>query len=184
MSTVGNLWWGRSTAATVTLAADGSINSPGETMTFSGFTANQAVWTGSTSMPVWNGFTFVNQALDTRFELTLNSATGGQTFAAAPSGIANEFDLQVLGDFQVNLKFLARAAGTGNAFIGVDDLFNSAQTPAGLQTQKNFAGAFYWTAPASADAAPVPLPATAVGGITLLGGLGMTKLRRRLSRKA
>ena len=164
-----NLYWGKSSAAPITLTLDGTVDSPGETLGAPTILGNLARWSGSSDIPLAAGG---SQPVLTRFTLTATDAANQPISFTTPSSVDPTFPssadavLKVPGDFKVNLFFEASSNG-GSTWFGANDLYNQFATPAGASAnvKSNFSGAFY----------SVPEP----GSLALLGIACTSLLRRR-----
>ena len=167
------LWWG---PANIGAAFDGTIDAAGETMTFQSASANTATWTGSSVLPVVTG---PDPTLQTRFTATVTS--GGNNWVSETSiGLPDNNNPAVVSEitsdpFTVNLLFEALSGGQWLPFLQV---FNSADTPSGLESALNMNGQLFWTA-AIQSPAPVPLPAAFPLLAGALGVLGLFGWRRK-----
>lgn len=154
------LFWGMSSAPT--LALDGIVDAPGETMTYSGdnsdLAAGRLVWTGSTTM-TWcfpgSCATFTTTPLQTRFVLTATDLAGAPVNLLDPAAV-DVADPQVGGlvevtesltNFKVNLVAEADDPGTGGIdFTPAISMYNGYNhpnpPPVSPQTQMGFGGGF------------------------------------------
>ena len=74
-----NAWWG---PYSVQAAMDGAIDAAQETLTFDSISPDglTATWIGQTTISVFNGFSYVNQTVYTRFTAQITGTSGSATW--------------------------------------------------------------------------------------------------------
>ena len=139
-------------------------------MALDSYTSSAAKWTGKSSWTYIDGTGNPHtQDIDTRMTLTLS---GANFLDASSLGSTVGVLAPVLGDYSANILFEAYF-GTTIGWKPVNDGYNSFHHPAGVGTETNFLGGFYYT--------PVPVPAA----VWLFGsGLaGLVGLKRRYGKR-
>jgi CSLREA domain-containing protein len=167
------LYWGAVETGTVGFAFDGTINQPGEVMTFtlagSDLDHGMAQWTGSSRITCWVGYGWTDWVLPTRFTLRVTDASGDPIPLVQGSALGLPGDgvvMTVTGDFTAWMLVETDNSGWQPAL----EVFNSLQTISGLdgQVSTRFDGQFYYEdIPASGLVATNDSP-TALGSTTLL----------------
>ena len=166
---VDEIYWGPTDdffvpAPGVGAAMDGSIDSPGEFLTFDSVLG---YYTGDTTIDITNVGTL---AVETRFVVTVLDG-GTSLFDASSLGIGSETQAvaEITGDpFEFNAIFEARFAG-GTGWTGFLDFFDAQQTTGSGLARTDFQGALYYT----------PEPGTALlTGAGLLAMAGASRRRR------
>lgn len=154
------LFWGMSTPPT--LALDGVVDAPSETLTYSAadsdLAAGRLVWTGSTTMQWCLPFSclgFTPSTVPTRFVLTATDLAGNPAPLVDPATVGVT-DPEVGGlvevtptltNFKVNLLAEADDPSTAAAdFVPAITMYNNLNHPLGgdPQTQMGFGGGFRW----------------------------------------
>lgn len=166
-----NLFWG---VGTVESAMDGSIDSPGETLTFQSAIGSVATWTGITSVDISNVGAV---GILTRFTATIISGASNWTNAAGVG--VTDTTYPVVGaltgpSLTVNLLFEASADG-GATFFAQNALYDSLSTISGGQSRTGFYSGFFY------EPASVPVPASLP---LLFAGLGVLGFLRRRKQKS
>jgi hypothetical protein len=167
------LYWGAVETGTVGFAFDGTIDQPGEVMTFtlagSDLANGMALWTGSSRITYWTGYGWTDWVLPTHFTLRVTDASGdpiplvlGSTLGLPGDGVV----MTVTGDFTA---WMLVETDNGDWYPALE-VFNSFQTISGLdgQVPTRFDGQFYYEdIPASGLTAANDSP-TALGSTTSL----------------
>ena len=127
------LTWGAVGVSAVSLAFDGAVNAPTETLSLTSNSGGVAQWTGSAVLPLATGPAL---QLETRFTLTVTDGSGAAVpLSSDPSG--NQPGLDVLaagGQFTAHLLFEANHPGSPGIPAGWTpalDLFDALETDPG-----------------------------------------------------
>jgi hypothetical protein len=160
------LYWGPWEGAVIGASLNGAGITGSEIMTFSSFTGNKAVWTGSSTWSYYSGSSHTD-TISTRVTLTVNSTSFMDASAQGKGSIA--VLAPVTGNYSANILFEANFFGN---WLPVNDGYDRYQTPRDIQTQLEFSGGYYYTS--------VPVP-----GVFWLFGSGLIAVIgfRRRTRK-
>ena len=180
------LFWGPSDASAVGISLDpGNVVTPGEFMNYdsadSNLAAGKLVFRGQTSL-----FDAVSGFHNIFTQLTISVFdSSSNPIAFTPSGSISGFTgtsaalAQITGTgFQVNL-YAEGSYTNGSGYLNLDKLYGDANTT-GKFENVSVSGGFFSDSPVAAESS-TPLPAAALGGVVLLGGLS-TRRRTRQAR--